>query len=203
MRIFMLAATTLLIIPGPALAQITTNEQTDRQNPSVDPQRGAPMPSASHGGTATLSEPQPIADSDDPLNALVTRETVDGIVLTLTIDRDQIRLDSAAPARIPRNAARAERNTGGGDAVTVTGFAGAQQIGRAVVPDVVVNAQEDGGIVRTERRQIVVPLAVDRPVDRIEVTAPATNARATIDVSAAWRPYCDEARRSPWCVGQR
>lgn len=203
MRAFMLAATALLIIPGPALAQPATTDPTGRQTLPVDPLRGAPPPSASDGGTVTLSEARPIQDSEDPLNAFVQQDTVDGIVVTLTIDRDQVRLDSATPARIPRTAARTERDTGGGDAVTVTGFAGAQQIGRAVVPDSVVNAQEEGGIVRTERRQIVVPMAVNRPIDRIEVTAPATNARATIDVSAAWRPYCDEARRSPWCLTPR
>ncbi len=155
-------------------------------------------PSASDGGKAELLPPRPIGDDADPLNRHVAADTVDGLVLAVTIDGDTVRLDSALPARVPRKLARAERQPGG-DAVTATALANGQVVSTTVVPDTVLNASEGEGLVRTPRRQIALVLATDRPVDTVTIEAPATGARASLDVRSAYAQICQADPNNRWC----
>jgi hypothetical protein len=142
------------------------------------------------------TEPRPVAPADDPVNKWVNASTVEALVIALTIDGTSITLDSATPARVPRAAAmRAEPVSG--DRVTVSGFAGGAKVSESVVPDQVLNAQEDVGLVRVNKRQVIVSLAAPRALDTIEVTAPATGATARLDVRAAYAPYCKGERPDP------
>jgi len=159
-------------------------------------------PSASHGGKTQLIPARPLPDAEDELNRLTQAQTVDGLVLVLTIDRTSITVDSAVPARVPRRQARSERQVGG-DLVRATAFAGGQAIATTVVPDTVLNASEGGGLVRTERRQISLVLAVDRAVETVVVEALATSARATLDVRQAYAGACEADRNSKWCPRPR
>ena len=161
---------------------------------------GVGRPQASDGAEVSLSQPTPVSEADDPVNQRVTADTVDGLVIALTIDGPQIRLDSASPARIPKSAQRANRE-GFGDAgsVRATAFSGGQRAGSVEVPDNVLVASEGDGLVRLTRRQLTIAIPVDRAVDRVEVEAPATNARATLDVSAAYEAWCRGDPRGRWC----
>lgn len=158
----------------------------------------AQPPSASHDGKTQLIPARALPESEDELNRLSQAQTVDGLVLVLTIDRTSITVDSAVPARVPRRQARSERVVGG-DLVRATAFASGQAIATTVVPDTVLNASEGGGLVRTERRQIALVLAVDRAVETVVVEALATNARATLDVRQAYARACETDRNSKWC----
>jgi hypothetical protein len=163
----------------------------------------APLaPSASNGGKAELLPPRPLAAEADPLNRRVAADTVDGLILTVTIDGDAVVLDSAVAARVPRKLARAERDPGP-DAVKATALANGQVISTTVVPDTVINAQEDGGLVRTPRRQIALVLATDRPADTVAIEAPATGARASLDVRSAYAEICRADPRNKWCARGR
>lgn len=133
-----------------------------------------------------------VAVDADPLNQVVANSTTDGLLLVLTIDGDSIHLDQATPSRVPR--ARADS---GGDRVTATGFARGSQVSQVSVADGVVNVQEGGGLVRLTRRQVIVPLPAPRPLDAVEISAPATGARARLDVRAAYAMYCRGAKRDP------
>jgi hypothetical protein len=103
---------------------------------------------------------------------------------------------------VPRRQARSDR-AGGADVVRATAFLGAQALATTVVPDTVLNASEGGGLVRTERRQIALVLALDRAVDTVVVEALATNARATLDVRQAYARACETDRSSKWCQQPR
>jgi len=185
---FLLSASLMLV----ACFALPVSAQTDRE-PAV-----AATPTASHGGTAELLPPRPLADADDALNQRVGTETVDGLAIALTIDEAHITLDSVELARVPRRQARENRNTGG-DQVKVTGLVGGREISTTVVPDNVLNASEGGGLVRTGKRQIFVTLAADRPLDAVRVEAPATSASAVLDVRGAYARICAADPRSKWC----
>jgi hypothetical protein len=162
---------------------------------------GVGRPTASQGGKAELTPPRPVAESDDPVNKRVAADTVDGVVLTITIDGGSVTLDAVAPARVPRRVARANRDPVG-DAVKVTGLIADKVVATTVVPDNVLNASEGEGVVRTTRRQISVALATDRPLDTVVVEAPATAAKASLDVRAAYARICEADPRNKWCPGQ-
>jgi hypothetical protein len=153
----------------------------------------------------------PVKDADDPINRLVANETVDGLVLSVTIDGANVTLDQATPARV-RKVAR--KPTGQGDyaPVTAVGFAGGAQISQVAVPDSVIRALDDwntphnGALVRVTKRQVVIPLAAARALDTVEVTAPATGAHARLDVRPAYADYCragqaaqGQGRDNPMC----
>lgn len=158
-------------------------------------------PLASNGGTARMIEPRPVAPEEDPLNAFSQAQTVDGMIVNLTIDGDAAMLDAAVVARVPRTAAnRDSKGLEEDDVVVVTGYAGGEVVAKAVVPDLVRNALEGEGIVLTSRRQLSVALAADLPIDRIEVEAVATNARGSFNTSAAYGWICEADPRNKWCV---
>jgi len=160
------------------------------------------QPTASEGGEARFIAPRPVDPADDPVNAKVAEATVDGLIVTLTIDGASVSLDGAWPARIPKSAARANLNMDG-DAVRVSAFAGADAISEAIVQDPVLYALEGGGLVRQTRRQVVVAVPTDRAVDRIEVEAGATLARTSIDVRSAYDDHCKADPRGKWCPNKR
>lgn len=159
-------------------------------------------PSASHGGEARLLPPRPVAEDEDAVNQRVAGDTVDGLVVSVTIDGATVSLDSATPARIPRNKALSQRETGG-DQVTATAFASGTAVSTTIVPDNVVNASEELGLVRTTRRQIVLLLASDQPIDTVQIEAPATGASASLDVRSAYADICDKDEKNKWCPRKR
>lgn len=156
------------------------------------------MPTASHGGRAELLPEQPIAENEDPVNQKVAAETVDGVVLSVTIDGTSVTLNAANLARVPRRMAVADRATGG-DTVKATALANGQVIATTVVPDNVLNASEGEGLVRTARREITLVLAADRPIDTVMVEAPATAASASLDLRSAYSNICEADPNSIWC----
>jgi len=166
-------------------------------NPDLDRQ-GVDAPIASHGGKAELLPGEPVTEADDPVNRLVNSETVDGLLLTITIDGANATLDSATLARVPKRLARADRDVQG-DSVEVSGFVDGQEVSRTVVPDNVLNASEGEGLVRTTRRQIALALAADRPLDFVLVRAAATGVDVSLDVRSAYARICEADRGSPWC----
>lgn len=188
-----------MLLPLGVLVQTAGAQQEDTRD---DLQDGPLTPGASDGGKAELIQPRPVGDDADPLNRYVAAETVDGLVLTVTIDGDAVRLDSAVPARVPRKLARAERKPGP-DAVTATAMANGRVVSRTVVPDTVLNASEGEGLVRTPLRQIALVLATERPVDTVTIEAPATGARASLDVRGAYAEICKADPNSRWCPRQR
>jgi hypothetical protein len=143
-----------------------------------------------------------VADAADPVNQRVNAQTVDGVVLTITIDGATVTLDAVAPARVPRRVARANRDPVG-DAVKVTGLIGGKAVATTIAPDNVLNASEGQGLVRTTRRQLAIALATDQPLDSVTVEAPATAAKATLDVRAAYARICEADPRNKWCSGQQ
>ncbi len=163
---------------------------------------GLPAPYASHGGRAELSPPRPIAESADPVNLRVATDTVDGLVLAITIDGPTVILDAAVPARVSSRQARGHRATEG-PRVKVTAFAGGQVVSTAMLPDNLINASEGGATVRIERRQLAFTLAVDRPVDTVTVEAPATAASGTLDVRPAYARICEADPHNKWCPRDR
>ena len=152
---------------------------------------------------------KPVADADDPINKYVAQQTVDGLVLSVTIDGPSVTLDQAVPARVRKTP---RKPTGKGDfsPVTAVGFAGGAQVSQVAVPDSVIRALDDwntphnGALVRVTKRQVVLPLAAPRALDTVEVTAPATGAHARLDVRAAYAEYCAagqraQVRENPMC----
>ena len=94
--------------------------------------------------------------------------------------------------------AQADRETAG-DMVKATAVSGGQTIATTIVPDTVLNAAEEEGLVRTTRRQISLVLASDGPIDTVEIEALATGARASLDVKSAYAEICEANRDSNWC----
>ena len=175
----------LLAVCGSALAQ------TDERQPT---------PSASAGGKVEIIPPKPLDAAADPVNARSNEATTDGLAIVVTIDGANVTLDSAAFARVPRVLARADRKVEG-DVVRAVAFAGGQRITSSVTPDLTVNASEQGGIVRVTKRQVSMVLAADRPIERIEIEAPATNARGSLDVRSAYAEICRADPKNKWCPG--
>ena len=191
MRIHILAALCAgSIFAGQVSAQLATAQQE------------LARPSASDGGKVEMLPARPVEESADELNGLVKAETVDGLVLVVTIDRTTVTLDSAMPARVLRSSTGSDRKVAG-DMVRATAFVGNEAIAATVMPDNVVHASEDGGLVRIERRQIVIPLAANRPIERVEINAPATGARATLDVRVGYTEFCKADPAGKWCPRAR
>jgi len=159
-----------------------------------------PAPYASEGGKVQVIPPRPVDAVADPANLRAQVETVDGLSLVIAIDGGNITLVSATLARVPRSLTRADRKLAG-DFVSAVGFAGAERVARGVVADPVVNASEDRGLVRLDKRQVVIMLAADRPLDRVEVEALATRARGVLDVRGAYAQICTADPKSAWCPG--
>jgi hypothetical protein len=157
-----------------------------------------PMPSASPGGKVEIIAPKPLDAASDPVNARSTEATADGLAIMVTIDGSNVTLDSAAFARVPRVLARADRKVEG-DVVRAVAFAGGQRVALTVVPDMTLNASEGGGLVRTTKRQVALVLAADRPIERVEIEAPATNARGSLDVRSAYAEICRADPKNKWC----
>lgn len=185
MRLFLFAAS-IMLSGVPALAQ-----------PRPTPQPATEATSEATRGEPRLTEPRPIAEAEDPVNRLVAAQTVPGLALSVTIDGARVTLDSATPAMLPRQAVRRDRPLPAGDGIRVTGLADGREVAATVVPDPSLNAQEGVGVVRLSRRQAQVLLASDRPIDTI--TVEAAGARATLDVRAAYAPWCRERRDDKIC----
>jgi hypothetical protein len=145
--------------------------------------------------TTRDSESRPVAAADDPVNRFVSKKTVDGLIVTVTIDGSAVTLDRATPARIPKPRKLSDKATG--DIVTAAGFAGGKRVSQTTVSDQVVNAQEGVGIVRTTRRQLSFTLEAPRAIDTVEVSAPATGASARLDVRSAYAQYCAPSKPDP------
>jgi len=159
-------------------------------------------PTASDGGKVEIVPTRSLDENADQLNKLVAAETVDGLVLVVTIDRSSVTLDSATPARVPRRLTGLERKTAG-DVVRATAFVGSDSIASTVTPDNVINASEGGGLVRSDRRQVTIVLAADRPIESVEIDAPATGAKARLDVRPAYAQYCKADPAGRWCPQAR
>jgi hypothetical protein len=159
-----------------------------------------PTPTASPGGKVQIIPPRPIDAANDPVNARSAEATADGLAIVVTIDGANVTLDSAVFARVPRAMARADRKVSG-DIVRATAFAGGQRIASSVAPDMTVNASEQDGLVRVTKRQVELVLAADRPIERVDIEAPATNARASLDVRSAYAVICRADPRNKWCPG--
>ena len=157
-----------------------------------------PAPAASAGGKVEVIPPKPLDAAADPVNARSNEATADGLAIVVTIDGPTVTLDSAAFARVPRLLARADRKVEG-DVVRAVAFAGGQRIASSVAPDMTVNASEQGGIVRATRRQVALVLAADRPIERVDIEAPATNARGSLDVRSAYAQICRVDPKNKWC----
>lgn len=156
----------------------------------------------SRGPAVRDLEPRPVAAADDPVNALAAYNT-DGLVLTLTIDSATVHLDSVVLAQIPQSATK-RRTRLRGDQVTVVGFADGTRISEASAPDGTLNVQEGTGLVRMTRRQVVVSLPAPRALDTVQVVAPATGAKAQLDVRSAYAMYCKEYRQdNRYCPRRR
>jgi hypothetical protein len=150
------------------------------------------------------TQPQPVSEAEDPVNRFVANETVDGLVVAVTIDGSSITLDRATPARIPKVARTVQAGTGDLAPVTAVGYAGAVRVSEAQSPDSVLRALDDwngrGSLVRVTRREVVIALPAPRALDTVEVMAPATGARAKLDVRSAYAPWCRAApERNPMC----
>jgi len=177
-----------------ALAQVATKPTTEPTATQIE----RPTPRASHGGKAEVLPPQPLGESADTVNQLVLSETVDGIIIVVTIDGSAVKLDSATPARIPRRMSSSARQTGG-DTVKATGLVGGRVVATTIIPDNVLNASEGTGLVRTTLRQVSLVLATDSPIDTVVIEAPATSASASLDVRRAYAQICDADPRGKWC----
>jgi hypothetical protein len=136
---------------------------------------------------------RPVTASEDPVNRQVAASTVDGLVLAVTINGTSVHVDQMTPARIPTP----RREAGGGDRVTAVGFAAGSRVSETSVPDGVLNVQEGGGLVRLTKRQVVLSLPAPHPLDTVEISAPATQATARVDVTRAYAAYCKAARGDP------
>ena len=169
---------------------------------TAEPEEEETRPAASDGGKVEVLPSRPIEQDADQLNELVAAETVDGLVLVVTIDRASVTLDSAVPARVPRRLTGPDRKIAG-DVVRTTGFVNNEEIASTVTADNVVNASEGGGLVRTERRQITIVLAAERPIESVAIDAPATGAIARLDVRAAYAEYCKADPTGKWCPKAR
>jgi hypothetical protein len=143
------------------------------------------------------TEPRPLAPADDPVNKYVQKSTVDGLVVVVTIDGTVVTLDSATPARIPRAARPRTNQSPVPDTVTATGFSGGAKISVVQVPDQVVNTQEGVGIVRVTKRQLSFSLVAPRALDTVEILAPATGAKAQLDVRPAYANLCRGDKPNP------
>ncbi len=151
----------------------------------------------------------PVPDAQDQVNINAASQTIDGLIVVVTIDGPNVTLDRAVPARVRR---LSRRPTGEGDyaPVSAVGFAAGARIGEATIPDGVMRALDDwntphrGALMRFTRRQVVIPIPAPRALDTVEVVAPATGARARLDVRAAYADYCRAgaaARDNPMCPG--
>lgn len=194
-------ASLLVLALAAAVAPAWAQSRVD-DDATVPPGQEVDTPVASHGGRVELVQGGTVVEADDPINRLVAAESVDGLMLSITLDGTTAMLDSAVLARVPKRIARANRDVQG-DSVEVIGLVDGQEVARTIVPDNVLNASEGGGLVRTTRRQIAVALAVDRPLHAVRVRAAATGVDAMLDPGPAYARICEADPANHWCPRQR
>jgi hypothetical protein len=152
--------------------------------------------------------PRPIPEAEDPVNRFVAANTIEGLVLSVTIDGTAVTLDQATPARIRKTQRMQPDREGDLAPVTAVGYAGGARISEARAPDSVLRALDDwngrGRLVRVTRRQVLIALPAPRALDTVEIIAPATGARARLDVRAAYARWCrQDVRDNPMCPDQK
>lgn len=174
-------AATLLLVAVPVLAQ-----------PAPDRAATAGQPAQAE----VISE-KPIPDADDPINRQAEADTVEALVLLMTLDGREARLEQAIPARVPRGAIQKRQDES--DRVTVIALAGGRELARASVPDQLINIEEETGVVTLQRRQISLAVPLDRAPDQLRVLAPASGVDMAVDAGPLLAPWCRSERPGPWC----
>ena len=182
-------AAILLLSAAPGLAQ-----------PAPD-RPAATATNSDRASQAVVSSEKPLADADDPINRQAAAQTVEALIVSLTLDGREARLISAIPARVPRGVI--QKRQGDGDRVTVIALAEGREIGRASVPDQVINIEEGKGIVRLARRQISLAVPVGRAPDRLQVLAPATGVDTAVDPAPLLAVWCQGERSGVWCPNRQ
>lgn len=167
-------------------------------------QLGIGRPVASDGGSASVLVPQAVSEAEDVVNRVVAETTTDGLVLVVRLDGAAVELLSASPARIPvrgrrEAAAQSEGGKAEGGVVTAVAYAGGQVVGRVAVSDLVLNASEGDGLVKTPRREVVLPIPVERAPDSVEIEAALTGARARVATAQAYAEWCRADAKGRWC----
>jgi hypothetical protein len=182
-------AAMLLLMAAPGLAQPAPDRPSTT---GANPDRGS---------EAVVSSEKPLADADDPINRQAAAETVEALIVSLTLDGREARLDSAVPARVPRGVIQKRQDEG--DRVTVIALAGGREIARTSVPDQVINIEENKGLVQLTRRQISLAVPMGRAPDKLQVLAPATGVDTAVDPGPMLAMWCQSERPNPWCPRQR
>ena len=158
-------------------------------------------PGTDKASEAIISAETPLADADDPINRQAQAAMVAALVVNLTLDGREARLDQAVPARVPRSAIQKRQDDG--DRVTVIALVAGREVARASVPDQLIDIEEDKGIVRQTRRQISLAIPMERAPDALQVLAPGTGVDAMIDPGAALAMWCQGERPGVWCARRR
>jgi hypothetical protein len=142
------------------------------------------------------SEPRRLDAAQDPVNRYVQDRTVSGLIVSLEIDGSRISLTGAQPARIPK--AR-RRRLPKGDSVTVVALSKGVQAAESIVSDRLLAIEENAGMIKRDKRQILVAVETPRPIDSIQVRVSATGAVQEFDVRGFFREICRVLPRDPAC----
>jgi hypothetical protein len=131
-----------LLLPAAALAQPADVKAADPNFADL----GIGQALASPGGTVSMSPPVAVAPAEDIVNQSVAAETVDGLVVVVTIDGADIHFESATPARLPnRKPSRQSPAARQGGTVKATAFADGQAVASVEVADPGADQPAPGG----------------------------------------------------------
>jgi hypothetical protein len=154
--------------------------------------------------TIAVTQPEPIAASEDPFNVAALSGLGPGMIVEIRVSPAGIELQQAFMMLTPRTVRSADVP---GDRIVATLSGGGTQVSQTATADsavVIVESFDERGvvkgeIVRQDDRTVSLALPTPRRVDTLEVTVTSTGVTERFDVSDVMDGYCATARSEPSC----
>jgi hypothetical protein len=149
----------------------------------------------------TVSEPRPVAATEDVLNKYMNASLTPGLVATIRVTPGGIELQKAQMMLVPK---RPRTDDTQGDRVIIRSLGDGSVISEVAVADAAVTSTEGEVRARQEDRTLSVALPMPALVDTLEVSvvagvdAPVRESK-TFDVSRLVDDYCARAQASAAC----
>jgi len=135
------------------------------------------------------------ANRNDSVNQWVLQQTTLGFVASLLVDGKSMTVQRVIVTRV----AKARPANGKGDTVLAVGLRDGREVVRVTIQDPLYSIVEHSGLVRNDRRQIIVALPTEQRLDQIDITLSANGASAKIDARPAIVEFCRAQPTSSFC----
>ena len=144
----------------------------------------------------TVSEPRPVAATEDTFDVSMDTTLTPGLVVTIRVSPGGIELQRTRMMLVPKNPRGGYSE---GDRIVIRSLAQGSLVSEVIARDAVVMFAEGMGQARREDRTLSVAIPTPTLVDTLEITVTASGKSKTFDVSQTFQEYCARAQDNPTC----